>query len=180
MSIDYLNNPVVKVLVENAEIYQKSTLTSLRKPKEEELDIELITYVKDNDKIRKESITIISDKIILARNLHPICENYNDKILYNEWTIPIETAITNYGQDVIDNLTFEYTNHKKVATLKGIELTQDIIDILGGNGNTLEIKVSWSDEPMIAILGDTLTDGGYSISKNDMKDYEMLSKKIYF
>lgn len=180
MSIDYLNNPVVKVLIENADIYQKSTLTSLRKPTEEEIDVELITYVKDNDEIRQESITMISDKVILARNLNPICEDRNEQTIYNEWTIPIETAIINYGQDVVDNLTYEYTNHKKNATLKGIELTQDIIDILGGNGDTLEIKVSWSEEPMLAIIGDTLTDGGYSISKNDMQDYEMLSKKIYF
>ena len=51
------------------------------------------------------------------------------------------------------------------------------MEILGIKGDTLDIKVSWSPEPMKAKLGDFLTDGGYSISAHDMHStYEPVMK----
>lgn len=86
------------------------------------------------------------------------------------------TAVKNYGQDVVDGLTpDQFTNHKKKALLKGVTLTSEIMGMLGVSGDTLEIKVSWSDEPMVAKVGDVITDGGYSVSQHDMKDYEKVA-----
>lgn len=95
--------------------------------------------------------------------------------IYNEWPISLDVAVKNYGQDTIDNLTTPNSAHKKLAIITAIELTPDIMAELGLNGDTLEFTVAWSSEPMIAKIGDYLTDAGYSISQHDMKSYELIN-----
>lgn len=172
MPINFLENKEVQNLLKAASLYQKSAKTWLRKPSSSELGKDFITYVKDGDAYRKESSNTVGENII-ARNITVLGKDEKGNDIYNEWLVPVETANKNYGKEVIDVLSSEeFTAHKKKATLKAIELIPKIMKILGVEGSKLEIKVSWSPEPMIAHVGDFLADGGYSISKTDMKDYE--------
>ena len=174
MSVSFLENKEVKELLDNAQVYQKSAKTWLRQPLPSELGKELITYVKDGDGYRKESSNTVGENIV-ARNSSVLGKDEKGNDVYNEWLVPVETANKNYGVEVISNLSSEdFTAHKKKATLKAIELTTEVMKKLGVDGDKLEIKVSWSPEPMIAHVGDFLADGGYSISKSDMKDYEQV------
>jgi len=177
MSLDYLANQEVKELVSNGNTYQKSAETLLRLPKDSELGKSFNTFVKSGDDVRVESTNTIGDNVV-ARNKEPIGKDASGANVYNEWLIPKATAEKNYGAEVISGLSSEeFSSHKKKALLKAIELTPEIMEKLGVKGNVLEIKVSWSPEPMIAHVGDHITDGGYSVSKHDMKDYEVVAKK---
>lgn len=170
--IEYLQNEQVKAMIDNSMEYQKSALTGLRK-------VKFTTYVKDGNGIRIESEPFLPG-VVIARNPGVIGE-LNGQPVYNEWPISIEVANKNYGQEVIDTLTEEFTEHKKKATIKAIELTQEVMDLLGVKGDTLPIKVSWSPDPMLAKIGDFITNGGYSVSAHDMKTtYEPVtqSKKL--
>lgn len=170
--MEYLNNKAVAELINDGIEYRKSAQTALRLPKAEELNKDMPTFVKDGDSVRQESLSVVTSNNVIARNLQPIGKDSQGNDMYNEWPISKEVVIKNYGQAVLDNLTEEYSNHKKIQTIKAITLTPEVMDILGVNGDTLDIKVSWSDTPMKAKLGDCLTSGGYSISKHDMLDYE--------
>lgn len=172
--IEYLKNEEVKALIENAPSYQKSALTALRKPEPSELGQIFNTYVLKDGQLRVESTNTISNDVVVARNSSVIGQ-LDGKDIYNEWLIPKETAIKNYGEAVVSGLGHTYTEHKKQATLQAVELTPEIMEKLGIVGNVLNIKVSWSTEPMIAHVGDFLTSGGYSVSQNDMKDYELVN-----
>lgn len=171
--MEYLNNPTIKSAIANGAVYQKSATTLLRKPAPQEIGKSFDTFVKDGETIRKESSNTITNEVVMARNSTVIAHEKNELPVYNEWLIPLATAVKNYGQDVIDSLNNDiYSEHKKKATLKAIEIDQDVLNKLEVKGDILEITVSWSKEPMLAKIGDYLTDGGYSISQHDMKDYE--------
>jgi hypothetical protein len=173
-AIEYLQNTQISTLINQANAYQKSERTSLRLPHTSELGQEFITYVKDGQNIRKESSNIVSNEVVVARNSTLLGLNQEGQEIYNEWLVPRATVVKNYGQDVLDSLTEEFTQHKKKATVKAILLTQEVFDLAGVAGDTFAIKVSWSEEPMLAKLGDYLTSSGYSISAHDMKGYEVV------
>lgn len=173
--IEYLKNEAFqKHMEQSGAEYQKSAETLLRKPKVSETS--LTTYVDDNGALRKEANSEITPGAVIARNDGVIGELDGEPV-YNEWVIPEETAIKNYGSEVIDSLsTSEFSAHKKKATIQAVELTSEVMDMLGQSGDELAIKVSWSDEPMIAKVGDYLSNQGYSISKTDMaKTYEAVN-----
>ncbi len=172
-SVEYLKNEIIAQQLKAGPVYIKSAETGLRLPKSQEVGTEFVTYVKHGDGIRVESNTPIIKECVIARNKNIIGKNDKQENVYNEWPIPMATAIKNYGQEVIDGLQSDiFTYHKKKATVSAIELTPFVMQQLGLSGDTLNIKVSWSPEPMVAKLGDYLTSGGYSISQHDMKDYE--------
>ena len=171
--MEYLNNPTIKSAIDNGATYQKSAMTLLRKPTPKEIGKEFDTFVKDGETVRKESSNLVTGEVIIARNHTVIGQDKNGLLIFNEWLIPLSTAIKNYGQDVVESLAYDiYSDHKKKATLKAIEINQNVLDTLDVKGDILEITVSWSKEPMLAKIGDYLTDGGYSISQHDMKNYE--------
>lgn len=174
--IEYLNNEVVKKIIDNGITYQKSALTGLRKPKSEEISIEFPTYVLKDGELRIESYNVVSEDKIFARNPGVLLVK-DGKEIYNEWLIGKEVAIKNYGIETVNALTDNFEYYKKKSTIKAVELSKEIMEILEVSGDSLDIKVSWSDKPMVAKIGDYITDEGYSISKNDMeKTYEMVSK----
>ena len=179
MPIEYLNNTEVAALIANGDEFQKSAKTGLRKIRDDEVGTSFITYVKHDDTVRQESSTVLTQESVLARNPEELGKNVKGEPIYNEWPIPMATAIKNYGQDVISSLTqgSDFTYHKKQATLKAIELTPAIMKKLGIAGEVLEIKVSWSEEPMLAHVGDYISSGGYSVSKHDMKSYDNLTRQ---
>lgn len=173
--IEYLQNAEVKELIDNAPSYQKSALTGLRNPKENEIGIDFLTYVLKDGALRVESQNTISDEVVVARNPGVIGQ-IEGKDVYNEWLVPRATAIKNYGASVVAGLSNDSTEHKKQATIKAIEITPSIMKTLGLEGDILNIKVSWSPEPMVAHVGDFITDSGYSVSSTDMKNtYEPVS-----
>lgn len=174
MPIAYMENAEISSMVNAGGEYQKSAKTGLRNPSPSEIGADFPTFVKDGDGIRQESSNTVSSDVVIARNPNPIGE-VNGEPVYNEWLVPKATAIKNYGQPVVDSLGDEFGFFKKQATVKAIELTDDVMASLGAKGDTLEIAVSWSPEPMMAKVGDYLTSGGYSISKHDMADYELVS-----
>lgn len=164
--IEYLKNEEIKKRLEDAPQYIKSAVTGLRK-------ISFETYVKDGNSVRLESTAFLPG-VVIGRNPGVIGVK-DGKEMYNEWPIPIETAIKNYGKEAIDNLTEEISYHKKIATIQAIEITEEVMKLLGVEGDTLKIKVDWSPDPMIAKIGDYITNGGYSVSKHDMeKTYEIV------
>lgn len=164
--ISYLKNEEVKDLLDNASSFQKFALTGLKK-------IKFTTYVKDGNSIRIEAEPFLPG-VVVARNPGVIGE-LNGQPVYNEWPISIEVAEKNYGKEIIDSLNEDITYHKKKATIKAIELTQEIMDILGVKGDTLPIPVSWSPDPMLAKIGDFITSAGYSVSAHDMQStYELV------
>jgi hypothetical protein len=179
MVIEYLKNPEIEKQLNSAPEYRKAGLTSLRRPRESELGTDLITYVKDakaEGGIREEVKNRIVEGVVIARNPGPISEQGLPE-RFNEWLIGEAGVVKNYGKDILDGLTEEFVEHRKKGTIHAIEITPEVLRTLGVTGETLEIKVSWTDSPMIAHIGDYLTDGGYSISKFDMeKTYEPMVK----
>lgn len=168
--IEYLQNTQIVSLINNAPEFQKAERTGFRLPQVGELGQEFITYVKDCDTVRKES----SD-VVIARNPTLLGKDNSGKDIYNEWLVPKATVVKIYGQEVLDVLGTDFTQHKKKAIIKAVLLTKEVFDLAGIEGETFPIKVSLSPEPMIAKLGDYITSGGYSISAHDIKGYEMIS-----
>ena len=146
-------------------VYRKKYATLLRKPLLSEIGTTFDTYIKNN----KESSSVITDNSIIARNETPL-ENK-----YNEWVIPYEDAVKNYGKKEIDSLSFEFTPLYKKETIKAIKLTDLLLKLLNFQ-NTIFIKVPRSDEPMTGRSGDYLTDSGYIISSEFINTYELIEK----
>jgi hypothetical protein len=106
-----------KSLFNQAELFQKKTLTELRLPKQEELGNEIKTLVKVGDSVRVETVNFLTNETIIARNPAPIL-NKNNEVYYNEWLITKDVVAKNYGQEALDSLTTEFTSHKKKAIFK--------------------------------------------------------------
>lgn len=176
--IEYLQNEEVKSMINEGETYQKSAKTGLRNPQVSELGNTFNTYVLKDGALRVESTNTVTEDTVMARN-PGIIGQMEGKDVYNEWLIPKATAIKNYSQEIVSNLGDDFIYHKKQATIKAIELTPEVMKKLGVEGDVLNIKVSWSPEPMVAHVGDFLTDSGYSISSHDMKTtYEKFETPI--
>lgn len=174
-AIRYLDNQALNLhLEQHGKTYRKTAETLLRLPSPDEIGKTLITLVKDGDFIRQESSLSVAPSHILARNPQPICTDSNGNDIFNDWAIEQSTVVKNYGQATVDGLTHQFVGHKKLATVQAIELTGKIMELLGVTGETLLIQVEWSKEPMVAVTGDYLTSGGYSISQHDMRQYECI------
>lgn len=169
--VEFLKNEKVAAMIEAGGVYQKSAKTALRRPAPDEVGTTLRTMVKDGDGVREEiADTVGADKVI-ARNPGAIGADAGGSPIFNEWLIPMDVAVKNYGKAVVDGLGTEFTEHRKAATIKAVELTGEVMEALGVEGDTLKIKVDWSPEPMTAKVGDYLASGGYSISAHDMGGY---------
>jgi hypothetical protein len=172
--IEYLKNEKISELINKSPSYRKSAETLLRLPHDSEINQKFLTYVKHDNTLRVESTNTVNLETIIARNPE-IIGSLDSNQIYNEWLITQPVAIKNYGAQILYGLTNQFKPYKKFATIKALEITPSILQTLGVSGDTLNIKVTWSPEPMIAKLGDYLTDSGYSISKNDMTNtYEIV------
>lgn len=171
--INYLGRPAIKAMLERAPHYQKTAETLLRLPNTSEINNELTTFVKEGRGIRKESSITILESHVIARNAVAIGKTRQGETVYNEWAIEPGTIINNYGLDAYEALTTDFKAFKKQATVQALMLTKELMRLLEIEGDELHIAVSWSPEPMIAVAGDYLTSGGYSISAHDMTDYAL-------
>ena len=177
--VNLLAESTAKLINENGLKYQKNAVTELRVPNETEIGSALTTFVKDGDSLRIEATNVIKQFSIHARNPDVIGHDEHGNNVYNEWLIDSDVAIKNYGLDAIKSLSDDFSPHKKSATLYAVKLDQNLINSLqAGTGQTdpsqLMIKVDWSDEPMVAKIGDYITSGGYSISAHDMGAYSVV------
>jgi hypothetical protein len=165
--INPLNEPLIKKLFKDKAygVYKKKNVTLLRKPLPTEIGTILNTYIENN----KESSSVIKDNSVIARNVNKL-ENS-----FNEWVIPYENAVKNYGKKEIDSLSFEFTPFYKIQTIKAIKLTELLLKSLNFK-DTIFIEVPWSDEPMTGQAGDYLTDSGYIISSKFINTYELIEK----
>ena len=168
--VRYLDNPIIAARIGCAPAFIKSAQTLLRAPAPAELGVGLSTYVQDiqsGGSVRLEATnTITSDKII-ARNPGPPLGVINGGPVFNEWLIDRDIAVKNYGDEVVSALGHEFSPHAKQGSVRAIVLDETTMKELGAAGDTLEIAVDWSAEPMTAKIGDWLTSGGYSISSAD-------------
>ena len=172
-----LKTPSIDAKINLGKVYMKSAETHLRLVREDGVGKDFRTFKKQKDGlIVLESSKFLVKGDVIARN--PDCLGRVEGVdVYNEWPIDMPTVVKNYG-DI--KITDEFTGHKKKATIKAIELDKDLLDELSElgcvEGDKLFIKVSWDERPMEAHLGDYLTSGGYSIAKNNMKDYELVEE----
>lgn len=164
-----------KIKERNELVEEKSTQKYIKKaetlgriPQDSEQGGELITYVKnDEGKIVQETSNVITEDVVVARNPEELEDN-----VYNEWLVPKETWLKNYGALP----STEFTPMKKIATITAMEMSQVRIDSLvekgyvkdKGNG-IYNVDVSWSEEGMDFQKGDYLTNQGYTINAEEMK-----------
>lgn len=177
--VNYLDTDAFKKALLQAGEYQKTAETLLSLPNKCQLGMQFETYVKDGNEIRLESVNVVGLHHVIARNPSPIGFDDAKGHLYNEWLIDSEVVRKNYGDHAISVVMESegFTAHRKVATVKAIRLTRRLIEAIqpGNTGDFMAINVSWSDQPMLAQVGDYLTSGGYSISNHDMNSYEEIS-----
>lgn len=166
--VDYLAHPDIAARLAKAPSYVKLAKTLLRLPVAEELGQTMATIVLGVDGLRPEAKDTITPEVVIARNPGPIGSDAAGQPIFNEWLIPRETVARNYGQAVLDGLTHEFCAHRKIDTVRAIELDEQVLSTLGVKGDQLAIDVWWSPEPMVARRGDFLTDDGESISAHDM------------
>lgn len=177
MSIDYKLNARVMSLFNNAPTFRKLEKTYFRHPRSDEIGKTLITYVKNPDGVgyRKEAEIKIPDNRLMARNDYLVGISPAGEKIYNEWTKPYSEVIKSYGQEAFNSITNEYQPFQQICPIRLLKLTPEIMELLGVTGDRLEIKVTWSPSPMIALVGDYLTENGYSISQVDVNlQYEEL------
>jgi hypothetical protein len=165
--IDPQNEPIIKKIFDSKAygVYRKKYPTLLRKPFPNEIGNTLNTYIKNNI----ESSSVITADSIIARNEIPLENNYN------EWVIPYQDAIKDYGKKEIDSLSFNFTQLYKRQTIKAIKLTGLLLKLLNFQ-DVIFIKVPWSSEPMSGRSGDYLTDSGYIISAEFINTYELIQE----
>lgn len=164
----YLSHPGIAARLAAAPLFQKSSLTLLRRPTPDELGQRLDTYVKVVGGLRVESRNDIAPGHLIARNPVPIA-HHGKMAFYNEWLIEAPVAEASYGAAAVAALTTEFSPHRKTACVRAIELSPELVLELGGDHGAVLFAVPWSDHPMEAREGDFLTDMGYSISAHDMK-----------
>lgn len=203
------NKKIAKLFKKTKELeigeYQKSAKTLGRIPSDFEIGRELHTFVlnKDGAPVR-EATNIISEDVVIARNPEELYSyitggyiNEHRETYYNEWLVPKETWIKNYGRLPESKEAFDHYKEfssefvaagmaqpnsifepmKKIAKIQAIEVTDEIYKelqkTLKQEGNFLLLPVEWSKEPMKFEKGDFITNQGYSINRAEMeKTYE--------
>jgi hypothetical protein len=174
--INYLDNAAVAKQIADAPKFEKSAQTLLRLPAQAEIGQYLITYVEGADidayysdggtTARIEATNKITENKVVARN-PGFSRKYDEKPVFNEWLMNRATAIKNYGEDIVGGLSEEFSSHKKKGLIQAVQLNNELMEKLGVKGDTLEINVSWSDQPMRAKVGDWITNAGYSVSAEE-------------
>lgn len=173
-----LDNKLKNIIFSNSVFFRKKEKTGLRKVTSEEIGQKWNTWVSSGDKVRLESQNEVHSDHIVARNPYPIGIE-NEKPIYNEWLVEKTVIIENYGQDVVDNLTDDFTFHLKIKTIKAVPITLSLLEQLGCKEDKLYLKVSWSDMPMIGEIGDWLCNEGYTISAFDFEKTYILIEMIH-
>lgn len=166
--IDPQNEPLIQKIFSSKAVgmYKKKTPTFLRRPLHEEIGKTLTTYINNN----KESVSIIDENSVIARNEKPL------EGRYNEWVISYSDAIEDYGKEKIDSLSSEFIPLYKKHAIKAIRINGLLLKFLGYKTDKLLIKVPLSKEPMTGLIGDYLTDSGYIISNQFIDTYELIEQ----
>ena len=168
--IDCLNNNQIKEIFKNKAFSVAKKLATLGSNKTDEnsvvIDNKLVTYVKNsNGEIIEETRNELSDDVVIARNVDSI--GIIDGIdIYNEWLVPKDTWMKNYGIEVTDT----FKPYKKTLTIKVIEIDNEILNILNSkDGCTAQIAVDWTDDGMTVYKGGVITENGFGIAPEEFK-----------
>lgn len=155
--------PALMAQFDSAQVYRKKASTLGRLPHRSELDRVLPTYVADeNGKPIQETENTITNVVVIARHPEPV-----SGAVYNEWLVPMETWLETYGALP---QSAEFESFKRVKTIKAIPITDAVLAQLGSqDGETAQIAVDWNAQGMTVYKGGYLTDGGYGIAPQEMK-----------
>lgn len=166
-------HPLYSEIFQRATTYRKKTATLLRLPHPHELGTTLQTYVRDaSGTLRVESTATIGEDHVIARNPLPLTAPW-DTSVYNEWLIPAEVVIANYGRDALESLTAQFSPHRKLLTIRAVKLTAALCYQLGGSDTHLMLQLDHGVN-MTIVVGDYLTSKGHGISADNMTEYEAL------
>lgn len=140
---------------------RRATLNDMESP--------LTTFVTDwRGNLLIETIKIFSKKeidsgIIILRYPDPICGQ-----LYNEWYVTEKEWTEKY----VGNPGEEWGDYKakKGVTREGLEITPEIIALLGGKDGRAEIRPSWGGT-MWALEGGLLIENGSAIAPRILARY---------
>ncbi len=175
--INYLANSYFQSQLKTAPYYRKKTMSLLRQPLPEELGKLMTTYVKctASSGYRIESQTLIDKNYIMARNDEILGYCSKGRPIFNDYPIPIDTLIKNYG-NILEFLTLEYRQFQKIAVIKCVELDAVMLQSLTHQTQDPQIFLSIPGQTLVmkAVLGDYLSGLGYSISSHNMKNYEKI------
>lgn len=173
MPVAFLTFDAVQSELEVAPKYRKMEETQLRLIRTDEISKKFVSYILDeNQTIQRETKNTMTTTKVVARN--PIALDHV-KDIYNEWLIEMDEVVENYGRDTLEALTYTFSNHTKIKPIKAIPITPAIMTLFKKAGavddnNLIHIMTPWGRK-MKAQENDFLTEGGYSISKHDMKAY---------
>lgn len=183
---DYMHDEHLLKLINQCPEYKKKERTDLRRAKDTEIGEQHVTYVWDKATQRKrpETSNVISPGCVVARNRRPICRDDNGFQVYNEWLIPADTVIKNYGQEVYDGLSDSFPasdsfpGYAKKTTIKALRIDDKVFEFFEQlecvEKGKIYLKVSWGE--MFVQKGDYLTNQEYAISDNDMDlTYELIT-----
>jgi len=112
VSLENLDPILKNLLFVKSSTFHKKEKTNLRSVRPEELGQSFDTWVKTEDGIRRESQNVITSNRVVAQNPHPIAHEQG-KPIYNEWLVDQAIVVKNYGQEVLDSLTSEFSSHQK-------------------------------------------------------------------
>ncbi len=161
--------PEIMEKFDDAEEYRKKAVTLGRLPHKVEMDKQFPTYVAGEDgKPVLETQNTVTEDVVIARNPSPVVG-----AVYNEWLVPKETWQSTYGELPMFDTFMPF---KRVKSIKAIPITEDILSLLGSlDGETAVIDVDWNDAGMKVYKDGYLTDGGYGIAPEEMKNtYEKI------
>ena len=150
----------------NPIVYRKKEVTLGRVPSADEIGQTLVTYVKSENGIKQESDLVLTSDHVIARNPHCLGEIDGVEV-YNEWAMEKETWMKNYEVEP----TTEFAEYKKAAPI-----TDETLQLLDSeDGETAIIEVSWNETGMVVYKGGVLTDQGYGIAPNELREtYEVV------
>lgn len=180
LAIKFLEVKEIADKLSTAPQYVKTVETELRLVQESEIGKVLVTYILKNQTIEPETEKKIERGYVIARNSVALDPK---KGIYNQWLIPIDDLVKTYEITNLNVLSYSFSKHMKIAQIRAIPITSEIIEIFN-EAKAVEIKKvadkvihilhimpPWGTR-MKAFKDDFLTTGGYSISENDMKLYK--------
>lgn len=118
----------------------------------------------------------ISEGIYILRLPIPLGTDNTGALIYNEWFNREGEFQKKYNSDSVRSLgASDMSEYVKVSAKgevkrRGIHISPEVIEILGGADGTAFLMAPWG-RPMRCVLGGLLTDHGYSIGPGILDDH---------
>jgi hypothetical protein len=181
---------VTSILLNKATKFQRTGPVFIRKVRPDEIGTKLVTYIKDIEsglpKIEGEGV-ILSEGMFILRNPKPIYTPKNtkhDEPIFNEYVSnDLPYMIKNYGQNIVDELTYEFQLKRKKGQFQAILITKELfqkfvqLDCVDADGR-IHIAVDFKPAFMYAYQGGWLNSSGYAIGADEMLNYEPVKETV--